>query len=59
MKDSNGTILKIGDYVTDAKGVTWQLNNIGGVSMMVLKDKGRIIKTVVLRKAHLEECVKV
>jgi len=59
MRDSKGTILAIGDYVTDAKSVKWQLNNIGGVSMMVLKDKGKIIKTVVIKKAHLEECVKV
>ena len=55
MKDKNGNILKVGNWVADAKGEEWHIQNISGVTFLVQSDKDKILKTKVLSKVDLSE----
>ena len=63
MRDKNGTILKIGDKVRaekGIKGIIWELANICGVTLFVIRDKNREIKcTMTCRKMERNKIEKV
>lgn len=54
VKDKHGAILKIGDYVQNAKKEKAQLQNVGGVSILKYANKG-----VILRKVDFTEIEKI
>ena len=58
-EDKEGTRLKIGDRLTNGKGVEGQLGNIGGVAMFIRRTKGKITQTTVLSKFSFDHFTKV
>ena len=57
-EDSNQTILKIGDKVTDKKSKEWKIQNIGGVTILAHPIVGDTIETIVLSKVDLTQYTK-
>ena len=58
-QDKNGTRLKIGDRLTNNKGVEGTLGHIGGVAMFIRKIKGEIKQTTVLSKFNFNHFTKI
>lgn len=59
MKDKNDNFVKLGDSVTDEKGVAWKLENINGVTFACRYTSGRRVQTIPHRKIDFNKLTKV
>ncbi len=60
MKDKNGTIIKVGDTLRNKEGKVAKIENIRGVTMLVVRDHNqKITQTTSFRKIDLNHFEKV